>query len=78
MPSPSEAKVNNAVGKGPPDKSGTIKFRHGSSARYDSDFAANQPWVKIAGKSEIVISFLGHIQGHVTQHVSQFNVSDTP
>jgi hypothetical protein len=70
MPSPSEPKVNNAVGKMAPDKSGTIKFRHGSSARYDSDFATNQPWVKISGKSEVLISFLGHFLYRVTPLIS--------
>ncbi|KAN0093566.1 hypothetical protein V8E51_016750 [Hyaloscypha variabilis] len=29
---------------------GKLQFRHGSSARYDSDFAKDQPWVKIRGK----------------------------
>jgi hypothetical protein len=55
---PSDSKVSDIVGKGAPDKSGAVKFRHGSSARYDSDFAANQPWVKISGKSETYISYL--------------------
>jgi len=31
---------------------GKLQFRHGSSARYDSDFAKDQPWVKIRGKSK--------------------------
>ncbi|KFY90556.1 hypothetical protein V500_05116 [Pseudogymnoascus sp. VKM F-4518 (FW-2643)] len=30
--------------------SGNLRFRYGSSARYDSDFAEDQPWVKITGK----------------------------
>lgn len=29
---------------------GKLRFRHGSSARYDQDFAKNQPWVKVTGK----------------------------
>jgi hypothetical protein len=32
---------------------GKLQFRHGSSARYDSDFAKDQPWVKIRGKSKL-------------------------
>ena len=31
---------------------GNLRFRHGSSARYDSEFAKDQPWVKITGKSK--------------------------
>jgi hypothetical protein len=36
---------------------GKLRFRHGSSARYDSDFAKDQPWVKIRGKSKLHDSF---------------------
>lgn len=29
---------------------GKLKFRHGSSARYDTDFAKDQTWVRVSGK----------------------------
>jgi hypothetical protein len=37
---------------------GKLQFRHGSSARYDSDFAKDQPWVKIRGKSKPHVSLV--------------------
>jgi hypothetical protein len=37
---------------------GKLQFRHGSSARYDSDFAKDQPWVKIRGKSKLQVSLV--------------------
>ena len=36
---------------------GKLQFRHGSSARYDSDFAKDQPWGKIRGKSKSNVAF---------------------
>jgi hypothetical protein len=42
------ASVKSTIGK--------LQFRHGSSARYDSDFAKDQPWVKIRGKSKLRVS----------------------
>ena len=41
---------------------GNLRFRHGSSARYDSDFAKDQPWVKITGKSKFDLQLWASLQ----------------
>ncbi|TVY28267.1 hypothetical protein LHYA1_G003282, partial [Lachnellula hyalina] len=44
------AQGNSSTPGAPKANFGNLRFRHGSSARYDSDFARDQVWVSISGQ----------------------------